>query len=147
MASARRYAGQAVDNDFDLGLFGLLHDPLEAFIPAEHLVGSFSAGYGEGRRILPLVLYLPLALVVVGVVVSLEDAHHVEGRDASLLEGVDGLLYLGEISALQEFALLRIYFRVLVVDLHLMEDLVADTLGMDDVPPLRQRAQVVVQGL
>lgn len=39
-----------------------------------------------------LVLHLILALVIVGVVVSLKDSHHVEGSDASLLERVDGLL-------------------------------------------------------
>lgn len=147
MAPARRYASQAVNNDLDLSLLSLLHDSLEALISAKHLVGSFSAGDGERRRILPLVLNLPLALVVVGVVVSLEDAHHVEGGDASLLERVDGLLNFGEISPFNELALFCIYFCVLIVDLDLMEDLVADTLGMDYVAPLGQRAKVVVQGL
>ena len=41
---------------------------------------------------MPLVLNLLLALVEVGVVVSLKNSHHVEGGDASLLERVDGLL-------------------------------------------------------
>lgn len=109
---------------------------MEALISAKHLVGSFSAGDGERRRILPLVLNLPLALVVVGVVVSLEDSHHVEGGDASLLERVDGLLNFGEISPLNELALFCIYFSVLIVDLDLVEDLVTDTLGMNYVAPL-----------
>lgn len=77
-------------------------------------------------------MHLALSLVEVGIVVSLKGSHDIESSDSSFLVLVNGFLNFGEIATFNEFSFFGIDFCVLVVDLNLVEDLIANALSMDD---------------
>lgn len=132
MASAGGDTSKAIDNDFYLGLVGLFHHFLEAFISTEHFICSISTSDSKWCCIRALVLHLALSLVKVRIVVTLKGSHDIESSDSSFLVLVDSLLNFGEIPTFNEFSFFCIDFCVLVVDLNLVEDLIANALSMYD---------------
>lgn len=100
MVSAGRYPGKAIDDNLDLALFGLGHDPLEALVATEHVVRNVAACDSKWVCVGFLELVLIHCLIEYGVVVPLEDAHEVQGGDSSAAVLLDGFLDFGEIPAL-----------------------------------------------
>lgn len=76
-------------------------------------------------------------------IVSLEDSHEVEGRHSLLLVPLNRVLHVLESASSCEGLVLVVNLCILVVDLHLMEALIAHAFGMHDEATLSERVVIV----
>lgn len=144
MVARGRDSSEAVDDNLDFGLFCLFHDFLEAVLTSKHLIRSLSASDCEGRGIWLAEFHFVHYFVQIGVVVTLKHSHQVQSSDSSLLVSVHGLFDFGEISSFDELAFLGIYLCSLVVNIHLVEDVVANALRVNNKAALSLLSQFII---
>mmetsp|Transcript_5356 Transcript_5356/g.8271 ORF Transcript_5356/g.8271 Transcript_5356/m.8271 type:complete len:220 (+) Transcript_5356:3813-4472(+) len=147
MVSTRADSCQRVNDDLDVLLLALLHDPLQALGSSEHAVGPTAVGGGQRRGIV-----LPeLGFVVVGigewVVVPLKSAHQIESRDSLTRVVVNVPLDVGKGASLHELVLLLVDLGVLVVNLHFVEAVFSHATRVYNESALGDAAYLFFDGL
>ena len=153
VVAARTDSCQTVHDDFDAGVLGSLHHGVECRLSTEHLAWCLSRGDCKGRCIRFLVLllgHLLLEEALVGIsrhwcIVSLEYSHKIQGRHPRLFVTIDGSFDIGEVASPGECLVLVVDLCILIVNLDLMEYLLAHTLGMHDESPLSQRSVNIIR--
>lgn len=81
---------------------------------------------------------------MLGVIVSLQYSHQVQGRDTSLFVRVNRFLNLGEITPFFELSLLCVDFCVLIVYLHFVENVISHSPCMHNEAALRKLTSHIV---
>ena len=148
MVATRRDSSQAVYDDLNTLILGLLHDLVEVFLSAEHFAGSHPIGHSQRRCISLTVLDTLIAVSLIGVrdlcVVSLEHAHEVQSRDTLLFIGIQRPFDILEGAPTSESLVLEIDFSVLIIDLHLMEAMISHALRMHNKATLRIQVIIIL---
>ena len=134
--------GLTVDDQFDIVLLCLVHNSLEIHGSAEHLTWRSPTGHCQTGSISSLVLILAVvAKGILGIalywnVVPLKYTLKIEGSHTTLFVVCHSVFDGFERPSLGKGLVLEIDGRVLVINLHLMERVIAHALSMDNEPTL-----------
>ena len=136
--AARTDPGQTINDQFNIVLLRLVDHSLEICVSSEHLARCCPAGHRQAGGICTLVLVLAfiteriLGIALHRNVIPLEYAFQIQCSHTtlfivsySIFDGLEG-------PTLGESLVLEIDSRVLVINLHFMERVVAHALCMDD---------------
>ena len=149
MVTTGRDPSQAVNDDFDAFVLSLLDDLQEVSFTAKHLAWGDAISHSKRRCVCLAILCALVAIALISVahdlnVVSLEDTHQIEGRDALLFVGTDRPFDILESATSCEGLVLKVEFGILVVDLDFMEAVIAHASSMHNESSLCEWAIILV---